>query len=407
VCGKLLKTVYGLKQAPRNWNRVLNEYLLSIGFKRSEADPCIYKRLRNSKEVILFVYVDDLIIAGNDMEQINIVKKELSDKWSMKDIGELSEILGMEVYRDRQRKLLTLSQTTYIKDILQKFGFSNCKPISTPLDPGMKLSKHSTQMGTEIFPYREIIGSLMYLMVCTRPDISYAIGQLSKYNSNYGKEHVAGVKHLLRYLKGTENLGITFGGENPILRPIGFSDASYASDIDTRRSVTGYIYYYGGGPVTWKSKTQTSVALSSFESEYMALGSAAPEAIHLNNLYKELDSTYQENIPIMIFEDNTACIAMTKNPILHEKQKHIDVRYHYIRECVQRKAIDVKFIGTNIMLADLLTKPVAVAVCKNLRDSLMGALDLAEHVKDYRHLDEFRMIGQSGVRSQQVPPGRN
>ena len=135
---------------------------------------------------------------------------------------------------------------------------------------------------------------------------------------------------MLRYLKGTPNLGITFGGPGAILQPFGFSDASYATDVDTRRSVTGYLFYYGGGPVVWKSKTQTSVALSSFESEYMALGSASPEAIHLQNFCADLDSTYIRQ-PVIIFEDNTACIAMTKNPVLHEKQKHIDVRYHFIR----------------------------------------------------------------------------
>ena len=337
VCGKLKKCVYGLKQAPRYWNRDLNQYLESLSFIKSAADPCIYTRIKNDHEVILFIYVDDLLIASSSMEAINEVKLELAAKWSMKDMGELSEILGIEIYRNREQKTIELNQSSYINSILEKFRHQDSKPASTPLDPGTKLSsqleKNTPQDKESIFPYREAIGSIMYLMVCTRPDIAFAVGQLSKYNANPSKEHVAALKHLFRYLKGTPNLGITFGGPGAILQPIGFSDASYATDVDTRRSVTGYLFYYGGGPVVWKSKTQTSVALSSFESEYMALGSASPEAIHLQNFCADLDSTYIRQ-PVIIFEDNTACIAMTKNPVLHEKQKHIDVRFHFIRECV-------------------------------------------------------------------------
>jgi hypothetical protein len=276
----------------------------------------------------------------------------------------------------------------YTQHILTKFNMLNLRPAKTPLDPGVKLSKSMSPQTPEatkeasLFPYRSVIGSLMYLMLCTRPDIAFAISQLSKYNSCYGPDHINAVKHLIRYISYTHKLQITYG--NCTTAPIGFSDSSYSSDVDTRRSVTGYVFFVAGGPVSWKSQNQDTVALSSAEAEYMALCAATQEAIHLRFLMQDMDPKYrQSNSAVLIFEDNTACIAMSANPVHHERTKHIDNKYHFIRERIYMRDIQVQFVGTNVMIADLLTKAVTPQVSLTLLPALMGMTNIFDHVAEY------------------------
>jgi hypothetical protein len=396
--GRLLKHVYGLKQAPRTWNGTLHNYLLSLGFTPTAEDVCLYMRTSSDGTVAYAaVFVDDLVLASPTLDEVLRIKQQLNQKWKMKDLGELSSILGMKVTRDWRSGTISLSQEKYAADVLERFNMSDCRPASTPMSPGVMLSRSMSPPPGSIeeqeckkYPYREVVGSLMYLAQCTMPKMAFAVSQLSRFGSCYGKSHIAAALHALRYLKGAMHEGITFG-RGGVAHPVGFSDASYASCPDTGRSVTGHVFFVGGGPVVWKSKLQSSVALSSFESEYMAVGDIASEGLHLGRLVKSiLGAGYYEKQPVDIFEDNLACLAMAKNPVLHEKQKHIRVRYHFIRECVLRRQLAVHFIGTNSMVADLLTKPVPVSTLRVLGPALNGLTDLYEHVRQYIQLPHLR-----------------
>jgi hypothetical protein len=217
----------------------------------------------------------------------------------------------------------------------------------------------------------------MYLMVCTRPDIAYAISQLSRYNANHGQEHWNALVHVVRYVKGTKGKGITFKGGSQFY-PTLFSDASFASDVDTKKSVSAYVSYVGGGPVSWKSNVQSIVTLSSCESEYVALCAATQEAVHLKGLFLELVPEVT-GTPVVVYEDNTAAIQVGKNPVLHERQKHVDVKYHYVRECVAHNRILICYLNTRLMIADLLTKAVEVKTWTELISPLLGPVDINEH----------------------------
>ena len=385
VCGRLRKALYGLRQAPRLWNQNIDSYLKSLGFNPSQADPCLYIRTeQDGSSSYIALFVDDLIIATKTLQEMKNIKKELASRYNMKDLGELQEILGMKVFRNWEQGTITLSQEKYALDILEKFNMSSLRPVSTPMAHGVSLSKQQSPTTAEEiaiaqkFPYREIVGSLMYLMTSTRPDIAYAVGQLSRFNDCHGSAHHAAAKHLLRYLRGTYSKGITFGQFNT--EPIGFCDSSWASDKDNGRSVTGYVFFMAGGPVSWRSKTQSTVALSTAQAEYQALCAATQEAIHQRLLSCELDSSLHSERSVIIFEDNQACIAMSENPINHEKTKHIFLKYHFIRECVLNKRIEVLYLSTKLMIADLLTKPTEVHISRELGPSLLGCTDVKTHV---------------------------
>ena len=382
--GKLKRHVYGLKQAPRTWFRTLSEHLIQIGFKSCLHDPCLFVRRSTDRLAYIFVYVDDLIIATDSVEEMQRVKSELTSKWSMKDMGALESILGIRVLRNRQDKTITLNQEKYIDNLLLKFKLGDVRAASTPLAPGCALSKAmSPQTEKErtlarMQPYRELVGSLMYLMVCTRPDIAFAISQLSRYTSNHGSGHWSALMHVIRYVKGSRSLGITYRADTQMY-PRLYSDASYASDIDSSKSVSAYVSYVGGGPISWKSKLQSTTALSTCESEYIALCAAAQEAVHLKQLFHELMSDVRD-MPVVIYEDNRSTIDISKNTSLHEKQKHVKVKYHYVRECVLENRIQVQYLSTRLMVADILTKPVQIRTWEELISPLMGPVDINEHV---------------------------
>ena len=273
---KLKKGIYGLKQSARLWNDMLDGYLKSRGYRRSDADSCIYVKSvkRDDSQisfVILGVYVDDIIPVSTDIQMLNAEKKALSERFKMDDRGEVHNLLGRLIKRDRKAKVTTVSQCNYIERVLSKFGMESCKPVSMPLEPGTKfleLSNEDEKFDTQT--YQQAIGCLTYLSVISRPDISAAVGVLSQFMAKPSKDHWIGVKRVLRYLKGTLDYGLKYSvNENPTL--VGYSDSDWAGDINTRRSTSGYIFQIGNNTVSWSSKRQTTVAKSSTEAEYVAL----------------------------------------------------------------------------------------------------------------------------------------
>ena len=351
VC-KLQKSIYGLKQSSRCWNAALDAHLRKMGFSQSKSDPCIYVS-GGDDSFYIGVYVDDLILAGKDEAKMKRVKEELASEFDIKDLGRLSYFLGMSIAQD-QKKKIWMGQPTYTKKLLSKMGMNDCKPVSTPADPSSHLVKAAEDEETVDQPlYQSLVGSLMYLATCTRPDIAYAVGVLARFSSKPNRSHWTAAKRVLRYLKGTSNLGIVFKRDSPDI-PVAFTDADWAGDVGDRKSTSGYLFCISGGPVSWRSKKQSTVALSTAEAEYVALSSAAQECVWMRRLNSELGNSQGE--PTTIMEDNQSCIAMAKSPQQHGRSKHIDIKHHFVRELVENETIKLKYCPTKEMIADILTK---------------------------------------------------
>ena len=338
----------------------LNKSLVGIGFRRCNADYSIYYIQKDTTKIIILVYIDDLVLLSNNLFYLEEIKKTLGETFAMKDMGEISSYLGIGIKRDRKNRSISLNQLKYIEDILKKYGMEDVALISTPMDVNLKLTKEmcpKTQEEVEEMkriPYQSVIGSLMYCMLRTRPDIAFPVGALSQYNTNYGKPHWIAVKRILWYLQATKHLQLTYISPTGLL---GYCDADYGGDTDDRRSFSGFAFMFAGGAVSWSSKKQRTVALSSTEAEYMAVTQAAKEATWFRRLLKEIKH-FVDDTPTTIFEDNQGCIALAKNPAYHAKTKHIDIQHHFIREKVEDKEIDLVYCKTEDMIADMLTKPV-------------------------------------------------
>ena len=353
VC-RLKKSIYGLKQSPRCWNIALDSFLKEMGFSQSINDPCIYHKDENGEMFIMGVYVDDIILAGKSESAIQKVKDDLSRKFDTKDLGKLSYFLGMKIELNKDNGSVWIGQRGYTESILKKFGMEECKPVGTPVDVSSKLTCATADDDCiDQQRYQSAIGSLMYLSVSTRPDISYAVSSLARFSSKPSKEHWTALKRLLRYLKGSTNYGIRYTKEGTN-ECIGFSDADWAGDTNDRKSTSGYVFMLSGGAVSWCSKKQKCVALSTAEAEYIALSSAVQETIWLRQLISELGSAPQT--PTVIYEDNQAAIAMTKNPQFHGRAKHIDIKHHFVREQVAKGNVQLQYCPTSEMTADILTK---------------------------------------------------
>ena len=350
----LQKALYGTKQAARQWNTKLNEHLENQGFKKTAADPCVLNRVSSTEYSILVIYVDDLMIFCKTKEHIADIKIELKKDFSIKELGDLKYCLGIEIHRKRNEKMIMTNQQAYIRRIAEKFGVQYCKDVHTPADSNSKLVKiPDGEVFVPKFPYRELVGALMYVATCTRPDIAHAVGEVAKFCEKYGKSHWAAAKRILKYLKTTQDLHIKFSG-NSKGELIGFADANWAGDVDTRRSTTGYVFFLNSGVISWNSKRQPTVATSSTEAEYMSLYSATQEAIWLRLLLKDLE--YTDNAATTIFQDNQGCISLAKNPVYHARTKHLDIKFHFLREKVMDEVIVLEYKPTEEMVADGFTK---------------------------------------------------
>ena len=328
VC-RLKQSLYGLKQSSRCWNSTLDVHLKSMGYVQSTNDPCIY----TGESSIIGVYVDDFVIAAESSERIEQVRRALSQKFDVKDLGELHYFLGVQVTQDHEKGTVWIGQPTFTESILQKYGMSEAKPAKTPVSVNSKLLKASEE--SELVNqnlYQSAVGSLLYLSTKSRPDLAFAVGNVARYCSKPTKLHWMAVKRIFRYLRGTTQFGLLYSKEARTNALIGYSDADWAGDCNDYKSTTGYLFQIGGTAVSWMSKKQSCVALSTAEAEYMALSSAAQEAIWMRELNSDLGNPQSQ--PTLIFEDNQSAIAMAKNPQFHGRSKHINIKFHFIREQV-------------------------------------------------------------------------
>ena len=294
----------------------------------------------------------DIIVVGDDG-----IKGDLAKEYEIKDLGAAKYILGIELdYAGStpSNRIITLRQSKYAYEILHRFNMLECKPVVVPIDTGIDTSDNGADEVTEE-PYNELVGSLIYLVQCTRPDLAFAVGVLSRHLKNPTRRDWERAKRVLRYLKGTIDYGVQYREDRKMDELTLFSDADYAGDKESRCSTTGYISTFVGGLISWKSQLQKTVALSTMEAEYMALSSAVQEAIWLRRLLSEFGKINLEQ-PTAMKCDNQSAIFFTKDPVQHQRSKHIDVRYHFARQAQQEKTISVEYIPTEEMLADALTK---------------------------------------------------
>ncbi len=354
---RLKKALYGLKQAARAWHAKLKEELGAAGFQPSAHDPCLFMAGDGPDRVYVLVHVDDALLVGNHAA-VEHAKVAMASAFEVKDLGAASYFLGLEIVRDRPRQLIWVGQSKYCTDKLREFGFADAKAQSTPCVPNVQLSKAGTALADNYVPYMAVVGSLMYLAVNTRPDITYAVGVLSRYMSNPQEEHWQAAKRVLRYLCGSPDLGIVYGGAST--GAYAYGDADFAGDPDSRKSTTGIVIEVNSGPVVWSSRLQSVVAASTCEAEYVAASAVAKEALWVGSVLAELTGEYK---PMCIGMDNQAAITLVKQCTagVSARTKHIDVARHFIRDYVLRGALRVEYVATHKMKADVLTKGLAKA----------------------------------------------
>ena len=352
VC-KLNKALYGLKQSPRAWFGRFRTAMRKYGFRQSNSDHTLFLKRRMGKLTALIIYVDDMIVTGDDKEEISRLKDYLATEFEMKDLGGLKYFLGIEVARSKQG--IFLSQRKYVLDLLAETGMLDCKPADTPIVQNHHLAVHPDQVPTNRDRYQRLVGRLIYLSH-TRPDIAYAVSVVSQFMHSPSEAHMGAVERILRYLKSSPGRGIMFS-KNDHCRIEGYTDADWAGNVTDRRSTSGYFTFVGGNLVTWRSKKQKVVALSSAEAEYRGMAKGVCELLWLQRLLGELG--YPSNSASNLFCDNKAAIDISHNPIQHDRTKHVEVDRHFIKEKLDENIIQFPFVKSEDQLADILTKAVA------------------------------------------------
>jgi len=369
VC-KLKKSLYGLKQSGRNWNRLITKWLEDYGFKRSQHDPCLFVLNQEGKQILLTIHVDDLLIAAQDKLQRNEFIKKLGEKFKLVDLGQVSWYLAIHIEQNEQG--ITLDQIKYIEDTIHRFGMDECRSTPVPAYSNdeikrrrMKKEEFSNEDNENFeaenkvdrMEYLQIVGSLTYLATFTRPDIAFAVARASQKCIDPNQDDFEDLMKILRYLKGTKDLKLKYS-RNASTTLVGYSDSDWAGNLDDRHSTSGYLFTLGGAAISWASRKQQTVALSVTEAEYISASLACQEAIYLRNLLKDMG---YEQKTTYLFQDNQGSIAMARNWMTTSRSKHIEIRYHFIRECIERKELTVEYLRTNDQLADIFTKAVKKA----------------------------------------------
>lgn len=359
----LQRALYGLKQAPAAWYSKMNGFLNSFGLVKSSFDQCVYF----GRGIILLLYVDDGLVFGKNLSDVNELISSLSQVFEVKH-ETVSFYLGFEIFRDRKNRILRVTQHAYIRDTLEFFGLTEANRQAIPLDVGHCLTDQSADDQREsIQDYRSIIGKLMYLSVGSRPDISFAVGLLSRFVECPMRKHMAAARRILRYLAATSTVGIQYGPSGDCSL-IGYSDADFASCIRTRKSVSGVVVLLNGGPVLWHSRKQTIISLSTTEAEYIAAHDVSREVAWLRRFLTELG--VDVNGPTPVHVDNAAAEHLIRNPQSQCRTKHIDIKYHFVREMFVGKQIDIIHVSSQNQLADILTKALSKSTFKRLCSNL-------------------------------------
>lgn len=351
VC-KLSRAIYGLPQSGKYWYDTFTDTLMKFGLIKLNSDPCAFIGNFMEETVRALIYVDDCLIIAKSMSTINTVIEKLKAEFEL-TVGSGRTFLGIEIHPQPDGSI-TITQQSYIQKLLNQFEMDNAKDTNVPMQPGTVLNVR--EKGEDRHePYRELIGALLYLCTTSRPDIAYAVSRLSRNMVDFSIDHWKAAKYILRYLKSTQDFGITYKANAPI-DIIGYADSDFAMDPATRRSTTGYTFMNAGSAITWCSQRQSLVTVSTTEAELVATSAAAKEAMWLRTFLTELG--FPQRMPTTIFVDNQAAINLGNSHEYHRRTKHIEVKHFFVREMVSKKHINLEYVNTNDNLADSLTKPL-------------------------------------------------
>jgi hypothetical protein len=398
---KLNKTLYGLKQASNRWNCKLVDSLKTVGFiNLSNIDECVFTKIsRTGRPLIIAAYVDDLfkLYAKEDTEEMSQCVAQLGQHFELKELGDAELALGMRITRDRVNGTLSIDQEVYLTKLLDKYGMKNCQPLKTPISKEKSVFKNpdsaadaeepkwlpqsideieekdaraAPDCNIKLSDYRSIVGALQYAATCTRPDISQAVSELASHSNDPQREDLTAIKRILRYIKGTIDIGLIYQRINEELKLSAYSDSDWAGDKLTRRSTTGMVFMLAGAPISWRSQKQPTVSLSSTEAEYNAATEAGREIVWLRALLEGI--SLEQADPTTLFIDNNNAISMILDDQGNlERRKHIDVKHHWIKQlCLAKKILPMR-VDTTENLADLFTKPLHQQTLIYLRKQLL------------------------------------
>ena len=393
---RLRKALYGLRQAPLLWYKEIHQFLLSIGFSQSTVDSNLYF----GKGILLLLYVDDILLINthkNSVDTLNQIKQTLQARYRMTNLGRARRFLGIQITQSHPANGIHIDQEAYILTILKRFRMSSAKDGLSPMDPNVNINNNQCEdkpANTQL--YLSMVGSLMYAAMGTRPDLAFYVAALSRHNQKPLQMHLTAAKRALRYLKHTATFGLYYARQSDQDNgpPIGFTDSDWAGNQATRKSTGGYIFFgsghvtsetkaSGSGAVSWQAKSQSVVALSTLEAEYIACSDATREALWLRRLYQETtqqSAPYQPSIsrPIPIACDNQGAILLIKTGITKQKTKHIAVKYHHSHDEQLQGNVLFTYIPTEINVADVLTKPLPTLRHQYLTN-LLGLRAITQH----------------------------
>ena len=361
---KLNRCIYGLKQSPREWYSRLVTFLTPYGFACSTFDPCVL--VHDTGDFFIAIYVDDLTLFGPSDSLMDKLVSVLKSEFKVNDLGPVHWLLGIQIEMTPQG--ITLSQPTFIDKVLKRFRMENCTPVSLPIEDATTITKDSGTALRSATSYQQIVGSLMYLVTATRPDLAFTITFLSQFNSMPTTTHLKAAQRTLKYLKGTRDFKLVYHWDQP-LALTGYCDASYGNCLDTRRSFTGFLFQLGTSTICWKSRKQKSVARSTLEAEYMALSLANRQHKWLTEALAELLPTPP---PAALFCDNMAAIDTAHNPKINDRTKHIDIAYHSTREMIENGSLVLMHVPGEYNLSDICTKGLPRPRLEQLCDSIQG-----------------------------------
>jgi hypothetical protein len=354
----LYKAIYGLKQSGRVWYQTVHKFLTDIGFSVSKADPAVFYRHLNGEHLFIGIHVDDPQIVGSSLKEVLELEDTIGSEYDYRAQGEIKHFLGCSYERDWEKGTISAHQGSYIDAAISSFNLEDASPVSSPLVPGQRIGREYCPTDPDEIehmrrvPYRELIGLLMYIANGTRPDICYAVNMLAQVANNPGHIHWEAAKRVVRYLKGTRERKLTWGSSSTGL--VGFTDASHASEDLGYKSMSGYVFLLAGGAISWSAKKQSLIALSTAESEYIAMTHAAKELLWIRSFISEVMRPL--SIPSTLFADNQSAIALAKNGFYNPRTKHIALRYHFIREAISLSILTLQWVDTHSNIADLFTK---------------------------------------------------
>ncbi|QRW09874.1 Retrovirus-related Pol polyprotein from transposon TNT 1-94 [Ceratobasidium sp. AG-Ba] len=373
---RLNRSLYGLKQAGHVWNKYLDAKLKSLGYSRLLTDSCVYRRIRRDGDgyflvSFLAVHVDDCVLVTTPHHTYDAIN-ELRQEFDMRDLGELRHFIGIQFTRDRANRTLTLSQPAYILNIVDEAGLLGAYPADTPASTSTQLMRNTGPKPN--YPYARMIGRLMYAAICTRPDIAYIVNHLASFTTCYGQPHVTALKRIIRYLAGTVSHGLVYRRYADLstdeMGEVSYSDADWGSNLLDRKSISGNCFLLGGASVSWSSKKQPTVALSTMEAEYMALAHASTQALWIRQFFDEINMP--SSSPTLILSDNLAALTLSVESQYRGRSKHIDIRHHFIRDCVEKRWLSPMYVNTKDNFADALTKPLPANQFHILMEGIMG-----------------------------------